>query len=431
MKILKTLKKTPMLIVFIFILLFLTPTALVSPGENRNRAVVTAVGIDKLDDGLEISFLTFIPTANQSYKETNSVISGKGNSVAEAVYEAELTLGRKIGLSHARTTVIGESILDEDITKYVNYLSRISVLPENSVMVSTNDTAKEFLITAQSLSANIGLKLEQLIHFNAENIFVTDTTIESFYDGYYSEDRASIIGYLELENLEGTPGQVTTSQDTSSSGGGSGGSGGSGGGSGQDGEGGSGGSGGDTSSQEQKQIWNRGDTVILKNGKKVLKLSVEQLNGINIINQKISRQTIFLPNVTDGVYNGADLTYILRNKQVRTATKFENGHPIFKAYLVAGVELVEINNVKRAEKVNTEFSEISPVIESLIQDKLRKEFAATLKLLRLNKADILEVRDKFLQDNRKEFEKFLERLEDPEDYLNHITFKFVIDVQAD
>ncbi len=135
--------------------------------------------------------------------------------------------------------------------------------------------------------------------------------------------------------------------------------------------------------------------------------------------------------MTDGVYNGADLTYILRNKQVRTATKFENGHPIFKAYLVAGVELVEINNVKRAEKVNTEFSEISPVIESLIQDKLRKEFAATLKLLRLNKADILEVRDKFLQDNRKEFEKFLERLEDPEDYLNHITFKFVIDVQAD
>ncbi len=249
MKILKTLKKTPMLIVFIFILLFLTPTALVSPGENRNRAVVTAVGIDKLDDGLEISFLTFIPTANQSYKETNSVISGKGNSVAEAVYEAELTLGRKIGLSHARTTVIGESILDEDITKYVNYLSRISVLPENSVMVSTNDTAKEFLITAQSLSANIGLKLEQLIHFNAENIFVTDTTIESFYDGYYSEDRASIIGYLELENLEGTPGQVTTSQDTSSSGGGSGGSGGSGGVSVQDGEVGSGVSCGDTSSQ--------------------------------------------------------------------------------------------------------------------------------------------------------------------------------------
>ena len=85
MRLLKAIKHTPMILVLIFILIFLTPMAIFSPGENKNRAVVTAVGIDKIGQEYEISFLTFIPTANQTYKETNSVISGKGNSVAEAV----------------------------------------------------------------------------------------------------------------------------------------------------------------------------------------------------------------------------------------------------------------------------------------------------------------------------------------------------------
>ncbi len=418
-----------MLLVFIFILIFLSPGQLVSPGENRNRAVVTAVGIDKIDDQFEVSFLTFIPTANQTYKETNSVISGKGNSVGEAVYEAELTLGRTIGLSHARTTVIGEKLLAEDITQCVDYLSRISALPENSVLISTNDTAKEFLITAQSLAPNIGLKLEQLVHYNAENVYVTDTTIESFYNGYYSEEKASIIGYLTVEQLEGTPGQVTTSQDTSSSGGGGQSEGGG-------GSGGSGGSGGGENSgggqDGPKQIWNKGETVILKNGKKVALLSVDQLNGINIINAKSSNQTYFLSNVNDEVYKGADLTYRIRNKNVKTAVKFENGHPIFKAYLIVGVELVEVNKKdSRSEEINTEFSKITPTVEKLIQDQIRKDFTKTLTLLRQNKTDVIGIRQKFRQDNRVAFDKFIQGLEDPEDYLNHITFKFVVDVQSD
>jgi hypothetical protein len=452
MNAIKKFIKTPMLIVFLIMLIFVTPSAVVSPGENRNRAVVTAVGIDRNGEDLEISFLTFIPTANQSYKETNSVISGKGRSVAEAVYDAELTLGRTIGLSHARTTVVSEDILNDDITSYIDFLSRISALPENSVLISTNDTAKEFLITAQSLAPNIGLKLEQLIHFNAQNIYVTDTTIESFYNGYYSDEKASIIGYLSLENLQNTPGQVTTSKDTSSSGGGSGSSGGSsggegggsggnsgGGGSGDNSQGGTNGSGGESgegggdSAEDKgpKQIWNKGETLILKEGKKVIKLSEKELNGLNIINQKASNQTIFLENVTDGVHNGSNLTYIIRNKQVRTATKFINGYPIFKVNLDVGVELMEVNSKGKSIEINTEFSEITPRIESLIQNSIRKQFADSINLLRENKTDILGIAKQFKNENFGEFQKFLSRLEDPEDYLRYITFKFAVDVQSD
>ena len=72
----KKIFHNPMLIVFILILIFFTPLSIYSPGENRNRGIVTAIGIDKNNQEIEISLLTFIPTANQTYKVKSSIITG-------------------------------------------------------------------------------------------------------------------------------------------------------------------------------------------------------------------------------------------------------------------------------------------------------------------------------------------------------------------
>ena len=186
--------KNPMVIVFILILIFFMPIAIYSPGENRNRGVVTAVGIDKVDELYEVSLLTFIPTANQTYKDTNSVISGKGKSVADAIYKAQIAMGRKVGLAHAKTTIVNEELLKEDVATHIDYLSRVASLPENTVFICSNKTAKEVLETSKTLESNVGLKLEQLIGFNANNLYVTDTSLEAFYKGYYSAVKSSIIG---------------------------------------------------------------------------------------------------------------------------------------------------------------------------------------------------------------------------------------------
>ena len=172
------------MIVFIIILIFFTPFSIYSPGENRNRGVVTAIGIDRLQDEYEVSLLTFIPTANQSYQEKTSVISGKGESVADAIYNAQIAMGRKIGLSHAKTTVVNESLLEEDVASTVDYLSRVASLPENTVFVCTNKSAKQMLEQSHDLVDDLGLKLEQIIGYNANNIYITDTSLEAFYKGY-------------------------------------------------------------------------------------------------------------------------------------------------------------------------------------------------------------------------------------------------------
>ena len=60
------------------------------------------------------------------------------------------------------TTIVNEELLQEDVTQHLDYLSRVASLPENTVFVATNKTAKELLRLSQISKSNTGLKLEQI-----------------------------------------------------------------------------------------------------------------------------------------------------------------------------------------------------------------------------------------------------------------------------
>ncbi len=450
-KIIKRIKNNPMLIVFFVILLLFAPAALFAPGESMDRAVVTAIGIDKQDDEYIISLLTFIPTPNQTYLETNSVVNGKGDNMAEALYNAELTLGRKLGLSHVKTAVVNEELLKEDISKDLSYLSHISALSENTVFICTNDKAQDFLNSAQSLEKDIGLKLEDLVDFNVTNIYVTDTTLEAFFKGYYSNTRSAIIGFLSLEE---NCGQVGCAQDKDDGGestdengeaegeteGGKDGVGGasetgyssstpSSGGSGSSSGGQSGGT--EEKGTGEKRILNLGEVILLKDGRKVAKLSTKQLQGINITNDRAIGRSITVAGVSNEFYNDATLTYVIRNKRVTTKTKFNNGIPIYSADIVLGLELVEGKENGRSIKSNTEISEIPHDVYLKIEEQIRQDYSDTLRLIRDHKTDVIGVMEKFERENKKNFRKFLDSLDDPDDYLNFIIFELIVDIQSD
>lgn len=425
MRFFNALKKTPMLIIFILILIFFTPIAVFSPGENKNRAIVTAVGIEKIEDDYEVSFLTFIPTPNQTYKETNSVVSGKGKSIAEAIYKAQLNLGKDIGLSHAKTTILGQSLLKEDLSKTLDYLGRVASLSENTVLIATNANVKEFLITTQSLDKDLGLKLENLVGYNASKVYLTDTSLEAFYKGYYSPIKSSLIGYLSVEEIEessvdavistGESGQSSgDSKGGASSGGGNGGSEGS--------------SGGEPATK--KQIVNRADTMLIREGKMVEKLSEEMLNSLNLLNPDAVDQTIRIEHVNDENYTDTDLTYAIREKKVLTSSKFENGCLIYCTNVILDLELLEMQSSGKEDILLTELSKITPKVQQKLQGKLKKDYAKMLSVLRKNKTDIIGVYEYFKKNDRANFDKFLENLDDPDDFLNFINFQLVIKVQA-
>ncbi len=473
----KKLFQNPMILVFIIILIFFTPQSLYSPGQNREVGVVVGIGIDRQADEFEVSLLTFIPTAQQSYEQMNSVISGKGETVAKALYNAQIAMGRKVGLSHAKTTVVNQELLKEDVAEYIDYLSRVASLSENTVFICTDTSAKELLQASISLESTVGMQLEQIIGYNAKNLYVTDTSLEAFYKGYYSNAKSSLIGFISVECEDGScqegtssasqnigPTQINTAgtgaNDVSSSGGSngasrsgggegtsttnsvSGGSGGgdsspgggsesSGGSSGGSGGSGSGGSGSGGSGGGEKKILNEGKAVLLKNGKLMETLSVDLLNGINLLNIESINQIITIEEDKKDDRTPLKYSYRIKNKRISTVTKFENGYPIYGAQLILGLELVEIDGNHENLKVNTEFSDIKPEIRKKIDQNLKRQFTDAIEVLRKNRADVIGINEAFFKAHRKEYKHFLDEIGGADKFLDYVNFKVNFVLESD
>ena len=413
----KYFKTHPMILILVIILIFFTPLALFSPGENKERGIVIAVGIDKTTE-YEVSLLTFIPTANQSYKEQTSLISGKGQSLGEAIYNAQIAMGRRIGLAHAKTTVVSESMLEDDICKSIDYISRIASLPENTVFISTDKSAKELLQANDSLVSKTGLKLEQVINYNAENLYISDTSLEAFYKGYFGRTHSSIIGSLKLKESPSSQGGNSSGESGAQGGG----------------ESSSGSSGSNaqasSSGSAKMEIENNGDAILLKNGKMVAKLDVDMLNGMNILNHRSKHQIINIEDIEkdDQLVN---MGYRVADKKVIINTKFENGYPLFVAELILSVDLVEIEGVKEGLKVNTEFSNVTKEVATKIEHKVKQQFTKSLNLIRECKADVMGINETFYRNNRKEYEKYIRDNGGVDEFLNNVIFKLNILVQPD
>ncbi len=422
--------KNPMILVFIFILIFFTPQAIYSPGQNRDRGVVVALGIDKNQATYELSLLTFIPTAQQSYKEMTSVISGSGETIAQALYNAQISMGRDIGLSHAKTTVVNEELLQEDVAEYIDYLSRVASLSENTVFICTNSSAKELLEASSTLESTVGLQLEQIIGYNAKHLYVTDTSLEAFYKGYYSREKSSLIGYLSLTDGDQEATETSTSSQSQASP-----------------QGDSGGQSnskegsslpqaqGDSSSQGgsgggQKFIQNKGEAVLLKSGKKAQKLTVDELNGINLLNPKSINQIITIDDV-QGDESESKYSYRIKSKRILTIPDYENGQPVYCAQLILGLELVEINGPHEHLKINTEFSKISPEIKRKLDDALKTQFTNALKILRENKTDVIGINESFFKAGRKKYLDYVKRIGGNENFIDHVCFKINFIIQSD
>lgn len=438
-----SIKKYPFILVFVIILIVFTPYSLFSPGESRKRAVVIALGLDKVEEEYEISLLTFIPSPNQEFKQSNSVVSGKGSSVSEAVLDAQLTLGKDIGLSHAKTTVVNERMLEEDISSSLDYLMRVVSLPENTVFICTNTTAKELLMATDSLEQNLGLKLDQLISYNANEVYISDTSLEAFYKGYYSPTKSSLIGYIEHVKEESSD---ETQKSNSSQSLGSESS------QGQSKDDSSGQNSNDTISKQseesnnvsdatnekqrgslqgQSQILNNGDAVLLRDGKKVALLDVDNLNSINLLSNKKSLDSITIANAKTEDKQIVDMTFMVKNKTVSIKTEFENNTPIFIANVNLGVQLTEIDTKGQQVRQNVQNTEITDEIAVKLEQKIRSEFTQMLRILRDNKADVLGVYNTFFNQNRKNFLQFLSSLDDEENFLNYIVFMLNLKIQQD
>lgn len=412
---LKNIYKTPMVFVFILTTIIYGFNALGMTAEINRYAIVSAIGIDSSDDEeskFEISLLTFIPIAEQTFTETYKVVSAKGKSLSEAMDFAGLHIGREVGLSHVKLIVLNEGLVHEDVTKFLDYLSRSRHMSSSTKLVITDSTAKEFLQVAEQLDSQSSIKVSELITYNNEYIYATDSTLETFFKGLFGPTRVSLVPYIILED-ESTSGFAVSS---------SGGSG--------NGNGGTQSKTGQAESSQEKKIVNNGDTIVFKDAVEKVKISGKDIEKINLIRGDFNTGTIDIENFSDENFDEANLTFEIFDKRLRNKVTYQNGIPIFQIDMELSLTLTEVENKNGMIEENVEFFTITPEALEAIEQKVRKSVMEGVEIMRDNQIDVIDFYTIMHNSDKKSFNKFLSSLEDEDNYLSHMVFKVSVKVYS-
>ncbi len=400
---LKSLAKVPMFWVFVVICLLYGISALGMPAEIDRYAIVTAVGIDMLpeEDQYEISLLTFIPIAEQGFAETYKVVSSKGRSISEAIDFAGLHLGREIGLSHVKTVVLNKEILNENLSKILDYLSRSEHLVSSTKLVATDASAKEFLQAAQSLDSGSAIKISELINFNDEYIYATDSSFESFFKGYFGPTRVSVMPFLTLESSKGEGLTAVGDQGGQNSGG---------------------------QTSQSKEIVNNGYAIIFKDGKQKVMVDGIDMKKLNLVHGNFNIGTIVLKNYSNDHFDNATLTFEIVEKVMRYRVDYQNGIPVVGLSSRLVVSLSEAENQEGMIAKNIEFDSVDKNMIEAIKQKVKNLMGEAIVVMRDNQVDVCDFFTLLHNHDKSEFEHFLSMLDDQDDYLNKIVFKVSVDV---
>lgn len=406
----KKVWQTPMFLIFILIGLFYGVPALGKPAEINRFAIVTAVGIDRSEEegfDYEVSLLTFIPIPEQTFTEIYKVVSASGNTIAEALDYAGLYTGRQVGLSHIKTVVMSEDLFDEDITKVLDYLMRDKEVSSSTKLIAMNGKAKDFLNSVKDLDSQSSYSVSEIVAYNEHYIYATGCSLETFFKGYFSPTKASVVPVFSLQNDD----NEGISVESTSAGGESSGSGSSGG-----------------NSEAKGQIVNNGDTVVFKDGEMQTKLSGEDIVKINYFRGQFKTGGITIEDFEGEPFGRASLSFDISGKTIRNKVVFENGIPTIYTDLKFTVTLSEVEQEDENFNKDVDLYNVTKNATEQIEKQIKEEMAEALEIMRQTKTDVANFYTLMYNSDKKSFKKFLDSLDDKEDYLSHTLFKTSIKV---
>ena len=327
------IKRTPMLIPF-FVLLFLyMPAALLLPPEVDRNAIVTAVGIDKAGEEYSVSFLRFVPQANSNYAEKLEVITTSGKNIAQNLEKASVIMGKNLNLNHTESIVLGNSVLEEDISIILDFFVRAPIVLNGCLLCASNVSAKETIEMANSLNDNSGMKLEDILRYAEINYYGRESTLETFFGGFYSPTKTSLISFVEVQDGE------SDGIGTSSSGGE---------GAGKEEQGQS--QQGSSGEKGKKVLANTGKLVLMKGGKVQEILTREEISGLNYVKSKTGKVMLTITDHDLGNGKLADIIYeVVENKTI-SDVDFSSPVPIVKFHIEMKLDLFEIVDKAEDEK---------------------------------------------------------------------------------
>ncbi len=387
------------------------------PAQSQTQAIVTALAIDKTEDNLiEVSAVVLTPVQGSSAKR--KAYSAEGLDITTAINKISLQLGKQIGFGQCDIMALGDNICEENAMKALDYLNRTKRVGRNAVLINFSGETEDFANCVVQLNDNMSLKVSEIINFNREYIVATETNIESFFKGYYGDLSLSIMPKIKVSETEEVNAikikveDSGTSQSSSSDGGGTSPSAGGG---------------------QGKELYftNDGTTSVFREGKKFSEITPDDVKYINLMQPENVLGTFVLENVNSNLFKNARVVLDLTDKEMGYKLSFDKGKPKIIYSIDLYIVLDEIIESEKTENLlHTENWFVDDSVVEGLTNKVKGNLNNVVQKLKDQNIDMIEIYDKFYKFKNKKFTKYLNTLENKQDFLKDVIFDYKITIHS-
>ncbi|MBQ9785994.1 MAG: hypothetical protein IJW25_00835 [Clostridia bacterium] len=420
----KSLFKTPMLLVFVIICFTLLPNAINMQSAVFRSAIVVAFGIDKdQSQNYVINAAVNVSSTAESLSENTKLISAKGKSVSDAISNLSIQFGRPIRLGHTRFVLIGTALAKENVAVALDGIIRTNKMRDTVQLVLCDAPVDDMLNVGIEIKNKTGIKMSEIMTYQSKySTTAMDSNVDTFYKGYFSNAGISKLNCIRLTD-DFTQG-ITPDAALGEIGGKSGGE------ESQD----AGGAAAEqeetkgSSKQTKKYLSVLGDIAVFKNG--VLKTIVPPNTaiGANWINASHIPQKLDVA-VEGGILEKAHLYFYVLNKTVSREVFIYNDIPMMS---------VKINLTLGIDEIINQNSQITPLSQDVIdQDvkcaigrELRRQTGEALLYSKQTGLDILELNEIFYLSKYKQYQNYLQNGHTTEDLINNAQISLEVRVEV-
>ncbi|MBR2968748.1 MAG: hypothetical protein IKC36_02785 [Clostridia bacterium] len=346
--------------------------------DIKETALIVALGIDKDGDEIEVTAQLAVPkSSDQAANTPGTTVSGKGQTVAQALENIGVRTGWYPKLSFCNVLVLGEGILHGNVMESIDFFIRTVKLQDTARLCAAEKKAKDVLTAASPLDELSAFSLSKILQKDGESSStVTITSLREFSMGYYSKSAFSmmpLVKIIEEKSGESEGGAKGSDSPTASAKKAS-------------------------SSKEapqnaqKKQIFDATATLLFSKGVPVCCLNKTQTMILQLSRRKVTEATVELKQTEfDG--KSANVFLALRQNRGRLKLRIINGRPTLDLRLRVVAKIDDTDVTTTPSGLVSGYVVPNNILrdaERLISDAYREMFEMT----RACDCDVFEIADK-------------------------------------
>ena len=373
----KKVLKYYMIAVVVFALsLVALPRSVTAMPEIETKLLLTAIGIDKTDEGYCVSATDVMPAESQDGTLRKLSVEAQGSSVSECLNTLSVKTGKKLELGLCGLIVIGDTFKDKSVLPDLKYLlSSGKIIPGAYLVYSPSSSAKEILVKANSLSSASSNGLATLLEHNELGNNSASVTLLDFLSDSASVTESAYMPCIEIveKKDEGKSNEGDKEKEQK---------------------------GNETEISSLKEI------AIFKSGIKQLRLDETSTKGLTWLDEKSMRGLVPLDDFTVDGQSFYSLYATLMDKKVSIKTSLKNSLPTVEIGITATLNL-EDRHLITQHNSDGGVSErtLSTAMRSQYQEKIRADIQRYIEVTKEVDCDAKGLTDSLYRHHSKQYKK--------------------------